>query len=426
MKTKQLLGLAVIECVVRVSVLVTLVHVIMVRTIDLCCEYHSCLSTVFNTCFLSNEFEEEFLDRELQKELTNTPSITKPRTTRPTITDWIYDAHQTIPNASSSRSLSFKGLFSRMKFYKIKESHDEHQINLTPVTENQKYWIYNKSENKYCCDSNSDIDDLDSIIWCHSLVLPQSSISKEPIFRIEVSMKICGLNPHKTRIDIKLSVECSVRAWGVSSFVEKFLINSVQNTYNNWLEFATQKLMDVEHEKKQKHVQNALETVAIDVLQAEDINMDEDEKMDVIMDAQAIEIHQCDIPIQQLTTNMPMLSRENVVQKRNVNKDGECSIHVDGGSNIGNHIQMERRSSDDLNKVHESRGLSKRGVPLRVRVCRCGTRICPSIFLRKNKKTHIDLVVDSRCKYVEKSLWCVIVVCCIMIIILTLHRYQSE
>eukprot|EP01083_Nonionella_stella_P166760 558543_1 len=91
----------------------------MVRTVDLFREYPTTLTTLFNTCFLSNEFEEEFLDRELQNELKNTPSISKPRTTRPTITDWIYDPHQLIPNTSS-----LKGVYTRMKFYKIKESHD--------------------------------------------------------------------------------------------------------------------------------------------------------------------------------------------------------------------------------------------------------------------------------------------------------------
>ena len=33
------------------------------------------------------------------------------------------------------------------------------------------------------------IDDIDSTIHSQSLVLPQSSISKEPIFRIQVTMK---------------------------------------------------------------------------------------------------------------------------------------------------------------------------------------------------------------------------------------------
>ena len=104
----------------------------MVRTVDLFREYPTTLTTLFNTCFLSNQFEEEFLDRQLQNELANTPSITKPRTMRPTITDWIYDANQTIPSTSK-----LKGVYTRMKFYQIKESQSDNAIKLTPVTENQ-------------------------------------------------------------------------------------------------------------------------------------------------------------------------------------------------------------------------------------------------------------------------------------------------
>ena len=111
----------------------------MVRTVDLFREYPTTLTTLFNTCFLSSEFEEEFLDSELQNELIKTPSITKPRTTRPTITDWIFDPHQLIPNTSpkSHINTNLKGVYTRMKFYQIKESHDDKQIKLTPVTENQ-------------------------------------------------------------------------------------------------------------------------------------------------------------------------------------------------------------------------------------------------------------------------------------------------
>ena len=107
----------------------------MVRTVDLFREYPTTLTTLFNTCFLSSGFEEEFLDRELQNELLETPSVSKPRTTRPTITDWIYDTHQSIPNTSSSSSL--RGVYTRMKFYKIMESNNNKQIKLTPVTETQ-------------------------------------------------------------------------------------------------------------------------------------------------------------------------------------------------------------------------------------------------------------------------------------------------
>lgn len=111
----------------------------MVRTVDLCREYPVAISTLFNTCFLSTDFEEEFIDRELQNELRSTPSLSAPKTTRPTITDWIFDANQLIPSSST------KGLWTRMKFYKIKESQTESQVKLTSVTETQVIPKYTSS-----------------------------------------------------------------------------------------------------------------------------------------------------------------------------------------------------------------------------------------------------------------------------------------
>eukprot|EP00483_Globobulimina_turgida_P006174 UN06184 len=140
-------------------------------------------------------------------------------------------------------------------------------------------------------------------------------------------------------------------------------------------------------------------------------------------------------------------NRENVVQKRNVNVNKEnCGVDIGGSAVIVNVHSIEGGKGNDEKKndgtktkgkgqeqliismrdEDESRGLHKRRVSLRVKVSRCVTRICPNIFLRKNKKNNIDLIVDSRCKHLEKSLWCLIGVCCAMIILLTLHRYNSS
>ena len=114
----------------------------MVRTVDLFVNIPQ-LSPHYLIHVSYHDFEEEFLDGELQNELIKTPSISKPRTTRPTITDWIYDPHQFIPNTSCH----LKGVYTRMKFYQIKESHDDKQIKLTPVTEKQV--IYPQIQNMH-------------------------------------------------------------------------------------------------------------------------------------------------------------------------------------------------------------------------------------------------------------------------------------
>ena len=205
----------------------------MVRTVDLFREYPAAISTLFQTCFLSSDFEAEFIDRELQNALRSTPSLSWPRTTRPTITEWMFDANQVIPSSST------KGLWTRMKFYKIKESQSESQVKLTSVTETQKYWIYDLKQHRHCTASDAALRISDGHrIESHCLVLPQSSISKEPIFRIEVFLKMLPMASRRTKLEVSLKVECSVRAWGVSSWIEGFLSDSARRTYSNWLDYA--------------------------------------------------------------------------------------------------------------------------------------------------------------------------------------------
>ena len=300
------------------------------------------------------------------------------------------------------------------------------------------------------------IDDIDSTIYSHSLVLPQSSISKEPIFRIQVFMKLYSIHSNVTKMEIQLKVQCSVKAWGVSSFVEKFLMNQAQNTYTHWLQFVDQEL-----QKKQSNIAPDIDIISdrkeniIQIKEEQDDKREEEEEeeenkdsMDIIDDA-AIEI---DVDENITANNVNLLrpviggvSRDNVVQKRNVStisKDEspmshsiELSSHHaliannnnnnNNNDNIGNHIAMDIGNENEENEIHESRGINKKNASFRMKICRCGARICPSIFLRE-KKSNIHLMVDSRCQYLEKTLWFVILLCCLLIISLTIHRYQWQ
>lgn len=303
------------------------------------------------------------------------------------------------------------------------------------------------------------IDDIDSTIYSHSLVLPQSSISKEPIFRIQVTMKLYSMTPKTVRIDIKLRVECSVRAWGVSSFVEKFLISQAQNTYTNWLEFTNEHITKINKINKMNttstttgttntssmnHLSvngsgtnNTLEMTSND---GDIIDMEEDLEEELEEDVDIIEINEFIIDpknnAQSVNIIKPLIPKQIGVNynENTVKKRGENDIVLIHKSTTPTLMQSLVGNNDHVvdvglieEEVHESRGLRKReNVPLRVKFCRCGLRICPSWFGRSKKKNDVDMMVDSRCECLEKSLWCVIVACCVMIILLTFHRYYTS
>jgi len=401
----------------------------MVRTVDLFREYPTTLTTLFKTCFLSTGFEEEFLDRELQNELRSTPSLTAPRTTRPTITDWIFDSNQVIPSSSTHS----KGLWTRMKFYKMKESQDESQVKLTSVTETQKYWIYDIVEHRYWTERDHDgalrMDDRHRI-ESQCLVLPQSSISAEPIFRIEVFMKMVPITLHRTKMEVTLKVECSVRAWGVSSWIERFLCDSAHKTYSNWLEYAAQRVDQqsiMPSSPSPQHQFNALGATNLDTFtptieSTVDRDHDHNEsgkgietetKANSMKSTMSEKMSYGEMP------SPPVRIARNGINGMNGAHHSDHRVHI---------VEMEglqKRSSDECPEVHESRGIFKKEkVSCTLRMCRCVMRLCPSWFLSE-KKSNIDLLVDTRCQCLEKTLWSIIVLCVLMIVSLAVHKYLN-
>lgn len=112
----------------------------MVRTSSLERDFHTTLNTIFQSCFADNEFEQDFLHQKLISEITHHPS--QNISLKPIVTDWIYDENQSIPY--STHYPTKKGIYCRMKFYKMKESDDGKQVKLISVTENQVRFLQNK------------------------------------------------------------------------------------------------------------------------------------------------------------------------------------------------------------------------------------------------------------------------------------------
>ena len=107
------------------------------KYLDLQQEYPLCLADVFACLFLDHEFEQEFLTQ--TTESTNSPNSSQ-ILHRATVTDWIFDPHQDAPSLSLlliKHGAQLKGIDTRMKFYKIRETDDGIHSKFAPVTENQ-------------------------------------------------------------------------------------------------------------------------------------------------------------------------------------------------------------------------------------------------------------------------------------------------
>lgn len=256
-------------------------------------------------------------------------------------------------------------------------------------------------------------------------------------------MKMLPITSHRTKMAVSLKVECAVRAWGVSSWIEGFLCDSARRTYSNWLDYAGQRV----EESMQSEV--TLSTKAMsDELMAEHIglsatNLDrfsstiestvdddrtESQEIAPLIDGGAseqtvsaqIESTRSSTSGQMSYGQMPLPPVHGQMGQMSHGQNGQHHmVHIIEMGRDG----MSRRSSDECPEVHESRGIfKKKKVSLRLRMCRCVMRICPSWFLSE-KKGNVDLLVDTRWQCLEGTLWCVIVLCLTMICVLFVHRY---
>ncbi|ETO08086.1 hypothetical protein RFI_29300 [Reticulomyxa filosa] len=264
------------------------------KEFELTCDFAIGLDNFFTFCFLSTEFEEQFLTFQLENVPLDEVLSRRPSSQHVTVTQWIYDANQPIPISEAGKNKA-KGVHTRMKFYKIRDPTQEttktsDMNSLTQVTETQVSIYLTKKKKKLKrredeqmksfsgssignnggknskCKTIKDELKSDTVICVHSLVLPQSSLTLEPVFRIEATwtlfvedkkgMKRDGGNgpPSKggaafigshnkpgsqTTVKLNIKVECMKKSWGMESIVEKILMDQARHMYQGWLNFAT-------------------------------------------------------------------------------------------------------------------------------------------------------------------------------------------
>ena len=242
-----------------------------------------------------------------------------------------------------------------------------------------------------------------------------------------------------------MKVECAVRAWGVSSWIESFLCDSARKTYSKWLDYAAQRVNEEINALNQSTV-SALETQSAGASKTlNDTNLDTfSPTVDSAESKELIQqngISQNGIHQNVVHQNEKVLSSRSSVgspsERMSYGQMPSPPIHIrrdrknekmNGEHHVVHIVEMDgmgRRSSDEFPEVHESRGIFKKEkVSCTLRMCRCVMRVCPSWFLSE-KKNNIDLLVDTRCQCLEKTLWCVIVICLTMILFLAVHGYLT-
>ncbi|ETO08579.1 hypothetical protein RFI_28808 [Reticulomyxa filosa] len=236
------------------------------------------VENLFKCCFENVEFEERFLTIQLENVPLGDDVLAYRRPSQHvTVTQWIFDPNQRIPGNAEKE----KGVHTRMKFYKIRDPSGSSQgkgevdiKSLIQVTETQKknhkhmaftffflvLFLCRVNQNKTKSNQTRIKPNKKKLnlnvfkywmtkinakqkheIQVNSLVLPQSSLTVEPVFRIEVNWTLSerGVESLQTVVDIHVKVECSKKSWGMESIVERVLLEQAKQTYQNWLDFAT-------------------------------------------------------------------------------------------------------------------------------------------------------------------------------------------
>ena len=330
---------------------------------------------LFELCFLNHRFEESFLCLRL--------SGSKSESVHVTVTEWIFDENQQC--------------HTRMKFYKM---NIENNTDLTQVTETQNYEIdYHQKSNAK--NNNNNNNNKISAIHVNSLVLPQTSLTMEPVFRIETNHVLFEMpTAPNVEIRIKIKVECLKKSrWGVQSMIERVLMKQAIQMYSEWLQFV--------HEEVLSYQQTEIEKIK------EPSN----------------DHTNLPIPVVVLNTD----------GGRNVKNRESKSVESDGGSiEIPNVIESNSTSlqpkdiinSKEKTNMDNTRGLNKPRVSCYVRFRRFCSRMCPCIHRLESKNKRADLWddavkvhIDSQCQRLESILCCVIMWCLLMIAILSAHKY---
>ena len=483
------------------------------KYLDLKQDYPVSLQDFFEQCFLSQEFEEEFLTKGIESHNEKNCQILH----KATVTDWIFDPNQEIPDLSLfPKHGQMKGIDTRMKFYKIRETDDGKTSKFAPVTENQKFFIFDKRKKAYYSNkdglkqfySNSRTKKKSNgtTFYVYSLVLPQSSLSKEPIFKIEAiwhinsncltSIGTSNNSNCKTNVELRIQVCCTKNAgiWGVNSMIESFLMKQASSTYKNWIKFSQEKILKFVKNRKANEIiasqeQKTLKTIIIGGSIDSNIKKDKTsiDKNIIDMNSDSINIKTKNILSKSTVSDnnsgsihIGTANMQNIVSRNqtntNVNKEKNSNdISIDlshsishsspsghdvliGGTLINDSFDATMTICNDKDEQMEgllrnqrnikgkekemqlerrrqlsgeySRGLKKPKPSLSMRIARICARILPQRQMttitqnRTNNNSDIRILVDSKCSFVEKTLWCVIISCLFLILLLSFHKYQ--
>ena len=252
-------------------------------------------------------------------------------------------------------------------------------------------------------------------------------------------------------MEMTLKVECAVRAWGVSSWIESFLCDSARKTYSKWLDYAAQRVNESTVSALETQSAGAPKTLndtnldtfspTVDSAESKELIQQNGSPQNVISQNGSNGIHQNVVHQNGKVLSSRIGSGTSVLnspsERMSYGQMPSPPIHIrrdrknekmNGEHHVVHIVEMDgmgRRSSDEFPEVHESRGIFKKEkVSCTLRMCRCVMRVCPSWFLSE-KKNNIDLLVDTRCQCLEKTLWCVIVLCLTMILFLAVHGYLT-
>lgn len=260
----------------------------------------------------------------------------------------------------------------------------------------------------------------------NSLILPQSSVSVEPIFNINIKWKIYSIHEIDVRIEISITVECRIQKWGLTSIIEQFLMKQIRATYDKWLDFV--------HFGIQKYIEKQ------EIIENENIVNENNAQM-----MNNFDINECQIIQRHLHSNknseISVIGNNCHSNDSSLSNTGMLSLKNSPSLNVSTVINIGRNdhllnvgiTDDDKCGSNISRGLRKPNVSLFMKLIRIRQRICPSFFVHGNggggyssliSSKNIETFVERECHCLERFLWFIILVCIFTIILLTIHHYK--
>ena len=291
--------------------------------------------------------------------------------------------------------------------------------------------------------------------YVYSLVLPQSSLTNQPIFQIEAiwriySNKLINNENAKTKINLRIQVKCQISKWGVTSLIESFLMKQASNTYKNWIKFSKMKInlfiknknnnnTNIQtNNNNNSNINNEINNrISInnndspDILSASNIGAANIISRQNNQVSKQLDSHKMDINIDLSSCShshnedTKKIISKNENNTNNVNKDINIKIISNETKNKNNGNKIINNNIDNNN----SRGLNKPKAPVSLTIARICARICPNarrhtITSPAKMNKNVRVIVDTKCNFVEKFLWCVIIASLFLILLITLHKYQ--